>query len=104
MTKLIYTALVLTAFITLSINYAYSEENLSLPSENTWNEIQTTTTPSSELPAEKDIHKLSTLRAAPPDGPSIGETPNEGPSLIWLFIIGTVYLLFKSQRKYSSRN
>jgi len=97
MKRVIYILSASVICLVLTIGQASSQEGTNLPSEQTWNDIQSVTTPSSTMDATNP-----SLRAAPPEGPSIGETPVGDVSLIALALIGLTYFAFKKKR-YSSR-
>lgn len=87
--------------IALSLTHAYSNtEKLAIPSEQTWSEIQDVITPASEI-GEANV---PSLRAAPPDGPSIGETPAGDTSLFVLVFASFGYFIFRGKLKNKMHN
>lgn len=87
----------LTISLVLNISNMYSQETRSqLPSEQTWAEIQTKPILQNNIESSTN----PSLRAAPPDGPSIGETPIIDSSIKGLILIGLIYFIFKFKRIY----
>lgn len=82
---------ILTICLFLNIGLANSQEGATLPSEQTWSDIQNSTN-------VNDDATRPSLRAAPPDGPSIGETPIGEASLIALLLTGVLYIIVKKPR------
>lgn len=79
----------------LNIGIVSSQEDTVAPSEQTWTEIQKNSTSSSDAASPS-------LRAAPPDGPSIGETPIGDASISGFLLIGLIYFLSRV-RKFERR-
>lgn len=97
MKRLIRILSALAMCIILGIGTASSNEGANtLPSESTWNEIESATTPTSAY------DNVPSLRAAPPDGPSIGETPAGESSWAGFVLAGLVYLVFRKKRMKNS--
>jgi len=92
MKRVVKIASALTMCIILGLGHVSSQES-ALPSEQTWNDIQTATTPTSVYDGANP-----SLRAAPPEGPSIGETPVGDASLAGLLLTGLVYIAFRRKR------
>lgn len=82
---------ILTICLFVNIGFAISQEGASLPSEQTWSDIQNSTN-------VNDDATRPSLRAAPPEGPSIGETPIGEVSLIALLLTGVFYFIIKNPK------
>lgn len=79
--------------IILGLGTVSSQEDATLPSQTTWNEIENSTTPTQVYD-----NVNPSLRAGPPGGPSIGETPTGEASLAGFILVGLVYFAFKRKR------
>lgn len=94
MRRLLSILIVFAISLFLNIEIVSSQEDTVSPSEQTWAEIQNTT-------ASVET-KNPSLRAAPPEGPSIGETPIGDISVSWFLLIGLIYF-FSRVRKLERR-
>jgi len=95
MKKLVNILFIAFIYLFLNNSMAFSQVDPALPSEQTWDEIQSTT--------NAIDNQSPSLRAAPPDGPGIGETPIGETSIAILILTGMAYVIFQKKRAFKQK-